>query len=162
MFHFNVQNLLGPIFLGLLFGYLVVETNSLFAGIMGHIVNNGTAVVVAFVFNLLQGFITESGLQEAAQEPHFNDPKMLIGALLFFIVLAVIPGVIGAFLLKWLKKDIAREKSLKQDEMSLEPELIEAETPPHALKGWYQQYHNLPIAGVAMLYIYYLIRHMSI
>ena len=45
-FHFNIYNLAGPIILGLIFGYLVIETGSIFAGMIGHMVNNGFAVTL--------------------------------------------------------------------------------------------------------------------
>lgn len=50
LFHFNPQNLLGPIFLGLLFGYLVLITESIMAGILAHMTNNGIAVLLAYGF----------------------------------------------------------------------------------------------------------------
>lgn len=54
LFHFNPQNLLGPIFLGLLFGYLVLITKSLLAGILAHMTNNGIAVLMMYAANSAQ------------------------------------------------------------------------------------------------------------
>jgi len=45
IFHFDVTNLLGPIFLGLLIGYYVIRTNSIFAGVLAHFLNNAIAVL---------------------------------------------------------------------------------------------------------------------
>lgn len=39
-FHFDISNLLGPIFLGVLIGYYVIRTNSIFAGVLAHFMNN--------------------------------------------------------------------------------------------------------------------------
>lgn len=47
-FHFDITNLLGPIFLGLLIGYYVLRTNSIFAGMLAHFVNNSIAVLLQF------------------------------------------------------------------------------------------------------------------
>ena len=40
IFHFDITNLLGATFLGLLIGYYVVRTNSIFAGMLAHFLNN--------------------------------------------------------------------------------------------------------------------------
>ncbi|MGI6669671.1 MAG: CPBP family intramembrane glutamic endopeptidase [Acetivibrionales bacterium] len=49
LFHFDITNLLGPIFLGLIIGYYVVRTNSIFAGMLAHFMNNAIAVVLRFL-----------------------------------------------------------------------------------------------------------------
>ncbi len=46
VFHFDITNFLGPIFLGLIIGYYVVRTNSIFAGIFAHFLNNTIAEVI--------------------------------------------------------------------------------------------------------------------
>jgi uncharacterized protein len=43
VFHFDITNLLGPIVLGALFGYYVIRTNSIFAGMLAHFLNNAIA-----------------------------------------------------------------------------------------------------------------------
>lgn len=49
IFHFDIVNLLGPIFLGLLIGYYVVRTNSIFAGIIAHFLNNAIAEILQYI-----------------------------------------------------------------------------------------------------------------
>ncbi|MCX7841602.1 MAG: CPBP family intramembrane metalloprotease [Clostridia bacterium] len=49
-FHFDITNLLGPIFLGMLIGYYVVRTNSIYAGMLAHFLNNAIAEVLQFFF----------------------------------------------------------------------------------------------------------------
>jgi len=39
-FHFDITNLLGATFLGLLIGYYVIRTNSIYAGMLAHFMNN--------------------------------------------------------------------------------------------------------------------------
>ena len=48
IFHFDITNLLGPIFLGLLFGYYVVKTNSIFAAVIAHFMNNFLATILQY------------------------------------------------------------------------------------------------------------------
>lgn len=59
LFHFNLQNLLGPIFLGLMFGVLVSKTKSLLSSIIGHIVNNTVALTIGFLSNDIQKASTD-------------------------------------------------------------------------------------------------------
>lgn len=49
IFHFDITNLLGPIFLGLIIGYYVVRTNSIFAGIWAHFLNNAIATILQYI-----------------------------------------------------------------------------------------------------------------
>lgn len=50
IFHFDITNLLGPIFLGLIIGYYVIRTNSIFAGIFAHFINNTIAEVLQYLY----------------------------------------------------------------------------------------------------------------
>lgn len=49
IFHFNLLNLLGPIFLGLVLGIILIKTNSLYGAILGHILNNGFAMTLGYL-----------------------------------------------------------------------------------------------------------------
>lgn len=51
IFHFDISNLLGPVFLGLLIGYYVIRTNSIWAGIFAHFLNNTLAELHQYFFN---------------------------------------------------------------------------------------------------------------
>ncbi|KNF07463.1 putative abortive infection protein [Gottschalkia purinilytica] len=46
VFHFNIQNLFAPIFLGILLGYMVYKTNSIYTSIIGHTMNNSIALIL--------------------------------------------------------------------------------------------------------------------
>lgn len=50
LFHFDITNLIGPIFLGLVFGYYVVRTGSIFAGMLAHFLNNAVAEVIQYLW----------------------------------------------------------------------------------------------------------------
>lgn len=52
IFHFDITNFFGPVFLGLIIGYYVLRTNSIFAGMLAHFLNNTIA-------ELLQYFLGE-------------------------------------------------------------------------------------------------------
>lgn len=48
LFHFDITNFFGPVFLGILIGYYVVRTNSIFAGMLAHFANNAIAEVLQY------------------------------------------------------------------------------------------------------------------
>ena len=48
IFHFDITNFLGPVFLGLLIGYYVIRTNSIFAGMLAHFLNNAISEIIQF------------------------------------------------------------------------------------------------------------------
>jgi len=49
LFHFNLQNFFGPLYLGIVFGILTVKTRSIIPAILGHMLNNGIAYVLSFM-----------------------------------------------------------------------------------------------------------------
>lgn len=97
IFHFNAQNLVGPIFLGLLFGVISYKTNSLIAAIIGHTVNNTIALTIGYNINKFTG-----GMDPVMDEivfPQGSEAIMLIVAL---ATLALIFAVIVYLLIKKL------------------------------------------------------------
>ncbi len=99
LFHYNLYNLLGATVLGLVFGALVWVTNSLYAGIIGHIMNNALAITLGYVFNLLAGVLPAEEMELA--EVTLGDS--LLVSLIFFGVLAVVGMVISYYLYNKLK-----------------------------------------------------------
>lgn len=49
-FHFDITNFFGTAFLGLLIGYYVIRTNSIFAGMLAHFLNNSLAEVIQYLW----------------------------------------------------------------------------------------------------------------
>ncbi|MGE4282721.1 MAG: lysostaphin resistance A-like protein [Clostridia bacterium] len=47
--HGDIKNLVAPIFFGLIFGYFVVRTGSILAGVLAHFVNNALAVCLGYL-----------------------------------------------------------------------------------------------------------------
>jgi len=46
LFHFDIRNLIGPFFLGILFAWFCCRTGSIFAGVIAHFTNNLLAVLI--------------------------------------------------------------------------------------------------------------------
>lgn len=107
VFHFNMQNLLGPIVLGLVFGYLVQLTDSIWAGVVAHATNNGTAVILGYLANMA----ANSEAMVEAQEASLNDSTQLLVTL---VVLFVMAG--GLWILIWnLIKALRNDMNVYED-----------------------------------------------
>lgn len=100
IFHFNPQNFLGPVFLGLMFGYLVIITQSIWAGILGHMANNGAAVLLMYAANLAQK--TNPGISSVEA---LGDTSQLLMALGVLAVFAAASGLAVWGLMGVIAKD---------------------------------------------------------
>ena len=85
-FHFDIRNLIGPIFLGLLIGYYVIRTNSIIAGMLAHFFNNAIAEILQFM---------------GRDVPAPNKMTVSAGELISSVTMGTICLVI-VFLLMWL------------------------------------------------------------
>lgn len=102
IFHFNIQNIFGPIILGLVFGYLVQATNSIFTGMLSHTFNNGIAVVASYLASKAPNMDEVSQLSAAEL---YNTPSILIVQTLIFILLAIGGAIVAAAIIKSIAKD---------------------------------------------------------
>jgi uncharacterized protein len=108
LFHFNPQNLLGPIFLGVLFGYLVMLTDSLFAGILGHMVNNGGALLISWTASRMMPD-AKAAAQGVAM---FNqNPKLAFAAVAVYGII----GTASAFMVFGLLHVIRKIESERKE-----------------------------------------------
>ncbi len=107
IFHFNLQNLMGPIILGLIFGYLVYLTNSIYVGIIGHIVNNGFAVTLAYGINKLTEIANKTGYNSSQSEVA-PTTYQLFATTIFIGAMALIAGLFIHYILKYIKRDIEK------------------------------------------------------
>ena len=96
IFHFNLQNLLGPIVLGLIFGFLVYRTDSIFAGILGHITNNGVAVTLGYIANIANERLLDQNVESI--QGAMPGTLQLVGATFVVGIWATVSGL-GAYLL---------------------------------------------------------------
>lgn len=94
LFHFNAQNLFGPIYLGILFGIIAYKTNSLISTILGHTVNNTIALTIGYV-------IDNIGNKEPTVEL-MPEMTVILSSLLVLGVVALLLGFIVYKLIKLL------------------------------------------------------------
>lgn len=89
MFHFNVQNLLGPIVLGIIFGIIALKTNSLFSTILGHTVNNTIALIIGY------NLIDLEDLQGVSQAVDIMPQgSIMVFTLIFLGIMALVSGLL--------------------------------------------------------------------
>lgn len=110
LFHFDIQNLLGPAFLGMLFAYMVYKTGSIYTSIIAHTVNNSIALVILKVAGSLEG---SQEILENPDLPVIPETFALLAAFVVITILAISASVVVYFLLKSLSKP--GKKSLKKN-----------------------------------------------
>jgi len=108
LFHFNLQNLLGPIFLGILFGILVSKTKSLLSSIIGHTVNNTVALTIGFL---------SSDIQKGSVDILPDTGAMAYGSLILGII---------AFIMLLVVRKLILSMPVEIDEDDLSEEQIES------------------------------------
>ena len=108
MLHLNIQGFLGFTFLGILFGYMVYKTNSIYTGIIAHITNNGIALIL---LKIADNSKIEANTSFGAEQAH-----MMLAGLILLLILAIVSAIIVYFLLKALfkasKTRIGTDKSI--------------------------------------------------
>lgn len=122
MFHFNLLNLLGPAFLGLVLGIIMMKTKSLYASILGHTVNNGIALSLGF---LMSGILER--LQEvAAEAPQLPSGIEMLAALVLLAGWALFSMVVLYLLLKNFPRTSENYQEGPQESEISEPEAHES------------------------------------
>jgi hypothetical protein len=105
VFHYNIQNLIGPILLGFIFAYLVYITDSILSAIIAHAINNWVSVIAGFIVNNLGSAIPDVAQNEA----NFTSNEMIMGTIMMGVFASISLLVILLFL-----------KSIKNDCFTLE------------------------------------------
>lgn len=120
LFHFNLMNFMGPAFLGLILGVIMIKTKSLYATILGHALNNGIALSIGFA---------ASGMMERLEEVASGTPQLpsgfeAIAALILLAGWGLFSLVILFLILKYFprsqepssEEEISREAIYVQDD----------------------------------------------
>lgn len=96
-FHFNIINLVGPIFLGLVLGMLVHKTNSILASILAHTLNNGIALSIGYLFTRYAEDIDKY----MVNQPVIPEKTQMLISVIFFAVLAIISAIAVILLFRY-------------------------------------------------------------
>lgn len=119
VFHYNIQNLVGPILLGFIFAYLVYITDSIYSAIIAHALNNWVSVIAGFVLNNYG-----SGLNEMVEgEATFSSTEMIMGTIMMGVI-ASISFLIILIFLRSIKNDCLELKDNQEILIDSKPYFI--------------------------------------
>ncbi|SHK13252.1 CPBP family intramembrane glutamic endopeptidase [Paramaledivibacter caminithermalis] len=160
IFHFNVQNLLGPILLGLFFGYLVYLTDSIYAGIIGHIANNGFAVTLMYGLNILQNKLSKYA--DITPDNTMPETIQLFAAAIMIGFFSAITGTLAYLLIRMIKKDMTKNSSnnqyLDNENLSNEMDII---VNPDIKVERFKFLRFIPVIIVFAMYTIFTIKQFS-
>ncbi len=109
MLHRNMQQFFYAMLLGFIFSYFVHYTKSLIGVMISHFIINGTQVTYLFLIKIIFETVGMDFMEEVANQ---DDISLSFGALLIFFSIAIIFGVIVAFLMKKFIKNNKDETEL--------------------------------------------------
>ncbi|WP_353092552.1 CPBP family intramembrane glutamic endopeptidase [Tissierella praeacuta] len=135
LFHLNLQNFLGPMFLGIIFGIIVYKTNSIYSSMLGHLLNNSIAMTI--------GYFGMKAQNKVAEVPVYEVPYITQMLILLSII-----GVLAIASLIILQKLI---KKLPEGESIVEEDIQYEET---------KFFHYIPIIGIIVLFIIINIKYL--
>ncbi len=137
LFHLNLQNFIGPTFLGIIFGITVYKTNSIFSSMLGHVLNNGIAMTIGYFALRAQDTIEEVPAYEISYQ------LQLLIALAMFSVLALL----SLFILIKLIKKLPKGENIQEEESNFEDVKFT---------------HYLPLLGIVILFVIININYLFI
>lgn len=126
VFHFNGANLLGPIYLGIIFGIIVYKTNSLYLSIIGHTVNNGIALTIGYYLTNL-GDIGQDMATSVALVPGIRE---MIMAVIILGLGGLLCGCIVYRLIKLLPESVENKNELLYEGINKDTKLTIVEMIP--------------------------------
>lgn len=139
LFHFDVQNFVAPLLLGILFGNLLELSDSIFSPMIGHFLNNLIAFFSAkYVNDFLFDILDKTSLARD------------IGSLqLYIIIVLSVVSFIAVFVIKFIFKRMKEDSliQLKQGESRLRTRVIES----------VDFFNFAPIVTLIILYFIYFI-----
>ncbi|MCK9444385.1 MAG: CPBP family intramembrane metalloprotease [Tissierellaceae bacterium] len=90
IFHLNLQNLLGPMFLGLILALMAHKTNSIFASILGHAFSNGIAMTISYIAGNAQNQLQDIPVDVMPNNSQMTVLLIAMGTVAYVSVLIVI------------------------------------------------------------------------
>jgi membrane protease YdiL (CAAX protease family) len=108
LFHMDFQKLIGTFLLGIIIGFIVYRTNSLYAGMFAHFVNNSIAVLINYISDkITPSEISAMQANENFVNDYFNTLNAMpsvqkVGVIVVWLVIvafcsAALAGLIWAF-----------------------------------------------------------------
>lgn len=110
MFHFNLGNLLSPIFLGLVFAYVTQVTGSIFPAMFGHFMNNAWAVLLSYLAGQMLTDEESVIVTETALDTQITGGQIVV-MLLIVAAVAVVCGLAVRGILASIRRSYPRRRS---------------------------------------------------
>lgn len=104
LFHFNYQNFIGPVILGIIFGYLVYKTGSIFAGVIGHITNNFISITLGYIITINSPQLEQTA--KSVDETTGLISAMITWGIMAFICLQIVKRLINKIGMKHEIKEV--------------------------------------------------------
>lgn len=123
LMHLDFQKVFGTFLLGVLMGFLVFRTDSLFSGMFAHFTNNSVVVLISYAVLKLQSLLKDSGAVIPEQTDLnslfsvFRDlPKEQLMVLVFFygFILLFIISVFSALIFAFLRLNPLKRNPVRQ------------------------------------------------
>ncbi len=141
VFHFNFQNLLGPMVLGIVFAIMVFKTDSILVAMVGHATNNLIAVLLGFYIEK-NAHVFEIDASMPEVEPNMLYSFIIIG---FFAILAAIV----------VKKLIGQ---LDEGKVDLNKNIIEMSNDNILLITEVEKVNIITVLPILIIFIYYILQ----
>lgn len=137
LFHFDIQNFVAPLLLGILFGNLIELTGSIFAAFIAHGLNNIIAVITVKsindnIFNYLK---------------HTSLVRDLGSLQLYIIIILFLFSIISVFLIRMIFVKMDRERLIRE-------QLMEEKIRVRVIES-IDFFNFVPIAALIILYFIY-------
>jgi len=120
--HLDFQKIFGTFFLGVLIGFIVYRTNSLYGGMFAHFTNNSIAVIIGFVMLQITKLIKGAGVQIPQSQSDLSSlfstisemPKaqLLIMAFFYGFIVLIFLMIFVALMYAFLKTTRGRAEKL--------------------------------------------------
>lgn len=137
VFHLNLQNLVGHILLGLVFGIIVYKTNSIYSSILGHTLNNAIAITIGY-------FALKAQESQMHMEAPIDEMSYKMGMVVSVLVIGIFAAISCFILIKLIKKlPKSQDTEIKTLEMDMG---IESYVLPKFIE-------YLPVLGIVVLFI---------
>ncbi len=134
LFHFDIQNFVAPLLLGILFGNILKLTDSLYAAIIAHFTNNIIAVIFSRYIN--ERFSKMLWQTEMARQ---------IGSLqLFIVIILIVLSILCSLILRLLFKHLKKEQMREERNITAYREVEGIDI-----------FNFVPILALVILYIIY-------
>lgn len=141
MFHFNLQNLLGPIFLGIIFGIIASKTDSLLSTILGHTINNTIALTIGYKYINLEQDLGFSSVV-------LPERIMMIYS---FITLGLLAIFLGLILIKLIKSLPSSRKDPIEMDNTYNELILMSRTKNEKMSSW----ERLPLWVFTLIFIFW-------